>query len=570
VSTESTDTAPAAEEEGATYHGGRLVARRLKAHGVSKLFTLSGGHLFSIYDGCREEGIAIVDVRHESTAAFAAEGWAKVTREPGVCALTAGPGVTNGMSAMASAQANHSPMVVLGGRAPALRWGQGSLQEIDHVPFVRPLTKLATTPTSTEEIPGLVDDAFAAAVAPHCGPTFVDFPLDYVFMEAEEPVGLGGEAGEGGEGAAGSNGTGHGGPSADGAAVERAAELLRGAERPVIMAGTDLYWSRGEQALLELAESLRIPVFLNGLARGCVPADHELFFSRARSTALKGADVALVVGVPMDFRLAFGAAFGEDTEIVVVDSAEPERNHPRPVAAECYGSVSQTLSDLRVGAGGAALPSEPWLGELRAVESERRQAELADFEDDRSPLHPMRLYAELAKTLDRDAIVIGDGGDFVSYAGRVINSYSPGCWLDPGPFGCLGTGPGYALAAKLAHPERQVVMVVGDGAFGFTGMEFDTLARHGVNVVGVMGNNGIWALEKHPMEFLYGYSVAADLRPGTRYDEVVTALGGHGEMVDRPEQVAPAIERAFSAGLPALVNVLTDPTVVYPRKSNLA
>jgi acetolactate synthase-1/2/3 large subunit len=560
MSTESTDVAadaPAAE----SYHGGRLIARRLKAHGVSHLFTLSGGHLFSIYDGCREEGIAIVDVRHESTAAFAAEGWAKVTREPGVCALTAGPGVTNGMSAMASAQANHSPIVVLGGRAPALRWGQGSLQEIDHVPFVRPLSKLAATPESTEEIPGLVEDAFAAATAPHGGPAFVDFPLDYVFMEAPEPA----------EGDWGSrNGAVQDQPRANGSAVERAAELLRGAERPVIMAGTDLYWGRGEQALRVLAESLQIPVFLNGLARGCLPADHELFFSRARSTALKGADVALVVGVPMDFRLGFGAAFGEDTEIVVIDAAEPERSHPRPVAAECYGSVSQTLEDLRDGAAGQAPASGRWLEELRAAERERREAERAEFEDGRSPLHPMRLYAELAKSLDRDAIVIGDGGDFVSYAGRVIESYSPGCWLDPGPFGCLGTGPGYALAAKLAHPERQVVLMLGDGAFGFSGMEFDTLVRHGVNVVAVMGNNGIWALEKHPMEFLYGYSVAADLRPETRYDQVVAALGGHGEMVERPEQVAPAIERAFSSGLPALVNVLTDPTVVYPRKSNLA
>jgi acetolactate synthase-1/2/3 large subunit len=565
MSTESTEAAP----ETATYHGGRLIARRLKAHGVSHLFTLSGGHLFSIYDGCREEGIAIVDVRHESTAAFAAEGWAKVTREAGVCALTAGPGVTNGMSAMASAQANHSPMVVLGGRAPALRWGQGSLQEIDHVPFVRPLAKLAATASSTEEIPGLVDDAFAAAGTPHGGPAFVDFPLDYVFMEAAEPSGDAGDAGEAGDGEAG--GAVRGGPgSAEGAAVERAAELLRGAERPVIMAGTDLYWGHGEEALLSLAETLRIPVFLNGLARGCVPADHELFFSRARSAALKGADVALVVGVPMDFRLAFGAAFGEDTEIVVIDAAEPERRHPRAVAAECYGLIPETLSELRAGACAAALPSEGWIGELRVIEEERRAGERAEFEDGRSPLHPMRLYAELAKTLDRDAIVIGDGGDFVSYAGRVIDSYRPGCWLDPGPFGCLGTGPGYALAAKLAHPERQVVMMLGDGAFGFSGMEFDTLARHGVNVVGVMGNNGIWALEKHPMEFLYGYSVAADLRPGTRYDEVVVALGGHGELVERPEQVAPAVERAFSAGLPALVNVLTDPTVVYPRKSNLA
>lgn len=542
-------------EETGTFHGGRLIARRLKAHGVSHLFTLSGGHLFSIYDGCRAEGVAIVDVRHESTAAFAAEGWAKVTRQTGVCALTAGPGVTNGMSAMASAQANHSPMVVLGGRAPGLRWGQGSLQEIDHVPFVRPLSKLAATPESTAEIPGMVDDAFAAAAAPHGGVGFVDFPLDYVFSEAPEPEPEAQDEAP---------------VRASGAALARAAELLAGAERPVIMAGTDLYWGRGEQELMELAQRLRIPVFLNGLARGCVPADHELFFSRARSAGLKGADVALVVGVPMDFRLAFGAAFGQDTEIVVIDSAEPERSHPRAVAAECYGSIGATLGELAGAGGGAALASERWIEELRAVESERREAERAEFEDGRSPLHPMRLYGELAKVLERDAIVIGDGGDFVSYAGRVVESYRPGCWLDPGPFGCLGTGPGYALAAKLAHPERQVVMMLGDGAFGFSGMEFDTLVRHGVNVVGVMGNNGIWALEKHPMEFLYGYSVAADLRPETRYDEVVEALGGHGELVSEPEQVGPAIERAFSSGLPALVNVLTDPTVVYPRKSNLA
>jgi acetolactate synthase I/II/III large subunit len=547
----STDTA----QDTRTFHGGRLVARRLKAHGVSKLFTLSGGHLFSIYDGCREEGIEIVDVRHESTAAFAAEGWAKVTREPGVCALTAGPGVTNGMSAMASAQANHSPMVVLGGRAPALRWGQGSLQEIDHVPFVRPLTKLAATPGSTEEIPGLVDDAFAAACAPHGGPAFVDFPMDYVFMEAPEPESEPQESSEMG---------------APDVAIERAGELLAAAERPVVMAGTDLYWGRGEQALVELAETMGIPVFLNGLARGCVAADHELFFSRARSQALQGADVAIVLGVPMDFRLAFGASFGEDTEIVVVDVAEPERRHPRPVAVECYGAIGATLAGICSAAGAKRLASERWISELRAIENERRDAERAELQDDRAPLHPMRLYAELAKVLDRDAIVIGDGGDFVSYAGRVVDSYQPGCWLDPGPFGCLGAGPGYALAAKLARPDSQVVLLLGDGAFGFSGMEFDTLARHGVNVVGVIGNNGIWALEKHPMEFLYGYSVAADLRPATRYDQVVEALGGHGELVERPADVVPAIERAFSSGKPALVNVLTDPTVVYPRRSNLA
>jgi acetolactate synthase-1/2/3 large subunit len=542
------------ETEQQQQHGGRLIAKRLKAHGVTKLFTLSGGHLFSLYDGCREEGIDLVDTRHEATAAFAAEGWAKVTREPGVAALTAGPGVTNGMSALAAAQSNHSPMLVLGGRAPAARWGRGSLQEIDHVAFVRPLVKYADTPTATAEISGMVDEAFLAATTPHTGPAFVDFPMDLVFGMADESD--------------------EGGPrpprpvAADATELDNAIAKLREAERPVIMAGTNLYWGRAEDELQALAEALGIPVFLNGLGRGCLPADHELAFSRARSTALKGADVALVLGVPMDFRLGFGASFGEQTDIVVADVAEPVRSHPRPVAAELYGALGPTLAALRSGVG--ALETDAWVRQLRTEEDEKVASEQADLSDDRAPLHPMRVFAGLREVLDRDAIVVVDAGDFGSYAGRVVASYAPGCWLDPGPYGCLGSGVGYALAAKLAHPGRQVVLLLGDGAFGFHGMDYDTLARHGVDVVGVMGNNGIWALEKHPMEAVYGYSVVADLRPGTRYDTVVEALGGHGELVAEPGELRGALDRALSAGKPALVNVLTDPAVAYPRRSNLA
>ena len=539
----------------AQLHGGRLVAQRLKAHGVSHLFTLSGGHLFSIYDGCREEGIAIVDTRHEQSAAFAAEGWAKATRTPGVCALTAGPGVTNGMSALGSALKNNSPLLVLGGRAPAMRWGQGSLQEIDHVPFVEPLTKSARTAGSTAEIADLVDDALRTTLEPPPGPAFIDFPLDHVFMEGQSSP----EPGELPDPRAL--------PAPDG--VEQAIELLRGAERPAIMAGTGLYWAHGEEALEALCAELGIPVLLNGLARGCVPADHPSFFSRARSAALKGADVALVIGVPMDFRLGFGGSFGDDTKIVVIGQAPPEHPHPREVACELYGGVPATLEALREGAAGGPDRSA-WLAELREVENEKRAGEREELADDRAPLHPMRLYSDLQQVIDRSTIVIGDGGDFVSYAGRVIETYEPGCWMDPGPYGCLGSGPGYAIAAKLARPDRQVCLLLGDGAFGFAGMEFDTMVRHGLPVVGVMGNNGIWALEKHPMEFLYGYSVAAELQPELRYDKVVEALGGHGELVTKPGELKPALERAFASGKPALVNVLTDPTVVYPRKSNLA
>ena len=278
---------------------------------------------------------------------------------------------------------------------------------------------------------------------------------------------------------------------------------------------------------------------------------------------MKGADVALVVGVPMDFRLGFGGSFGDETQLIVIGSAAPEREHPREVAAELYGSVAGSLDALR-SAGGP--DRSAWVNELRAAENEKRAAEQDDLTDDRSPLHPMRVYGELAQVLDRNAVVIGDGGDFVSFAGRMIETYEPGCWMDPGPYGCLGAGPGAALAAKLAHPDRQVCLLLGDGAFGFAGMEFDTFVRHGVPVVGVMGNNGIWALEKHPMEFLYGYSVAADLQPGCATTRSCERWAGTASWWRRPDELRPALERAFASGKPALVNVLTDPDRRVPAQ----
>jgi len=544
----------ATQQAGSAVHGGRHVARALKSRGVTHLFTLSGGHLFSIYDGCREEGIEIVDVRHEQSAVFAAEGFAKATRRVGVAALTAGPGVTNGVSAIAGANANGSPVCVLGGRAPEMRWGSGSLQEVDHLPFIEPLVKRAGTVKDTADIPAATAEALDVALALPSSPTFADFPLDVVFMEAEaavpdSPPVVDPKPAEG---------------------VEEAAKLLAAAERPVIMAGTGVYWAHGEDALRSLAEAAGIPVFLNGMGRGCVPADHELAFSRARGAGLKGADVAVVAGVPLDFRLGFGGSFGDETKIIRVDYAENKLTKNRAPAVDLVGSIAATLEALAESPGLDPSRTKRWVDELRSAEDEKRAGESEQLDDDRSPLHPVRVYRELNDVLDRDAIVIGDGGDFVSYAGRYINTYGPGCWMDPGPFGCLGAGPGQAIGAKVAHPDRQVCLLLGDGAFGFAGMEFDTMARHGLGVVGVMGNNGIWALEHHPMKFLYGYSVAAKLAPETPYDRMVEALGCDGICVSRPEDLKPALEKAFASGRPTLVNVLTDPEVVYPRKANLA
>ncbi|MEZ5171780.1 MAG: acetolactate synthase [Acidimicrobiia bacterium] len=537
--------------------GGRLAAEVLQRWGVDCLFTLSGGHLFPLYDGCVQVGIDLVDTRHEQTAAFAAEGWAKVTRRPGVAALTAGPGVTNGVSAITSAFNTGSPVTVIGGRAPEARWGTGALQEMDHVPVVTSITKRAGTSRETASIPGDLDAALRAATTPHRGPTFLDIGLDVFFAEADvdvppEPP--------------------HAitpGSEPDPSQIETVASLVAEAERPVLLVGGDVYWAHAEEAMRHFAETAQVPVLVNGLGRGTIPADDPLAFSRARSAALGDADLVIVAGTPLDFRLGFGS-FGEARVVHLADSADGIAGHAT-LAASVAGDLVLTFEGLTAAVvEGPTIDHAAWVSTLRSEESARREADDEALWSDAVPIHPLRVFGELREHLDRDAIVIGDGGDFVSYAGKYVDTFQPGCFLDPGPYGCLGTGLGYSIAAALAHPDRQVVLLLGDGAAGFSLMDFDTLVRFGLPVVAVVGNNGIWGLEKHPMQLVYGYDVAAELRPGTRYDLVAEALGAHGDLVEEPAEIGPALERAFAVDGPALVNVLTDPADAYPRSSNLA
>jgi acetolactate synthase-1/2/3 large subunit len=537
--------------------GGRFAAEVLRRHDVDTVFTLSGGHLFPLYDGCVKTETRLVDTRHEQTATFAAEGWAKVTRRPGVAALTAGPGVTNGVSAMTAAWMNGSPVLVIGGRAPQGRWGAGSLQELDHVPIVSSVTKHAATLTASEQIPGDVDLALRTARTPHRGPVFVDVPLDAwgparaTIPPAPTPAAVAGDA-------------------PDGDDVATVARLTAEAARPMLIVGGDVFWARAEAALRAFVETARVPAFANGMGRGLLPADHELAFARARGGALKRADLVIVAGTPLDFRLGFGA-FG-DARVVHLGDAPESVSKNVELAAHTAGNLDTTFSALaeQTGSQSGRSDHEPWITELRDQEQAARAAEADALRADTSPIRPSRVYGELLPRLDRDAVVIGDGGDFVSYAGKYVDTFTPGCFLDPGPYGCLGMGSGYALAAGLAAPSRQVVVLWGDGAIGFSLGDLDTLVRFGVNVVAIVGNNGIWGLEKHPMQLFYGYDVAADLRPGTRYDEVVTALGGHGELVEEPDEIGPALDRGFATPGLSLVNVLTDPADAYPRSSNLA
>jgi acetolactate synthase I/II/III large subunit len=533
-------------------HAGEQAVAALRQFGTDVMFTLNGGHIWPLYEAARNQGMRVVDTRHEQSATFAAEGYAKLTRRPGLAALTAGPGITNGISAVTSAWFNGSPLVVLGGRAPQGRWGAGSLQELDHVPILSSITKSAATVTDSATAGKMVFEAARLASSPHRGPVFLDFPLD-VFGPSSGEVPSGESLDDVGA-------------SPDDAACAALGELIATAERPAFIVGSDVYWDGAWPELLAAVEQLRVPCFFNGLGRGTLPADHELAFLRTRGLLKGRADLVVVLGTPLDFRLGFGR-YGDAVVAHVVDSPGQRAAHIGVLTVA--GDLRLTLRALAENAGRRA-DHESWIAELTDAERAAAAAEVDLLDADADPIKPARVYGELRRRLARDAVVICDGGDFASYAGKFVEVFEPGCWLDTGPYGCLGNGMGYAIAARVARPSSQVVVLLGDGAAGFSLMDVDSLVRHQLPVVMVVGNNGMWGLEKHPMQMIYGWDVACDLQPGCRYDEVVRSLGGDGELVTSPADIGPALDRAFASGVPYMVNIVTDPADVYPRSSNLA
>jgi acetolactate synthase-1/2/3 large subunit len=541
-------------------HGGLLALAAARSRGVERMFTLSGAHVFPLYDAAAkgQPGMPIVDVRHEATAVFAAEATAKLTRHPGLAVLTAGPGITNGVSAITTAHFNASPVLVIGGRAPRSRWGQGSLQELDHPPLLAPVTKLAATVSGTAGIGPEVADALDLAQRPRRGPVFLDVALDDLYGTASAPDPQPAMAPPN---------------PPDPGDIARVAEVIRSARRPVLVIGSDVWSGGAETAARRAAEHLALPTIANGMGRGVLRPDSPVALNRARARAFAAADLVIVAGAPLDFRLGFGRFGGRDgsPESAVVhlaDSTEALAEHVA-LAASAVGDLSLIFDAVTaaVGEPGGRAADPDWLSDLQESAAAAWAADAETLSSAATPIHPGRIYGELRRVLAEDAVLIGDGGDFVSFAGRFLEPGRPGCWLDPGPYGCLGTGLGYAMAARLARPDAQVVALLGDGAAGFSLMDVDTLVRHRLPVVMVCGNNGVWGLEQGPMRFLYGYDVAAELNPMTRYDEVVRALGGAGEMVVDPDQVGPALRRALDSGVPYLVNVVTDPQAAYPRST---
>lgn len=542
--------------------GGELVARVLREAGVGHIFTLCGGHILPIYDGCLSAGVRIVDVRHEQAAAHAADAYARLTRGVGVAVVTAGPGVTDAVTGVANAFSARSPLLLIGGAAPLGLRGRGALQDMEQVGLLRPITKGAWSVPETRQIPGVLATAIRTALSGRPGPVFVEIPVDLLLNTIEDrlaPIPAGSVHRPAG--------------LADPGDVERLAHLVAAAARPVVLAGSGVYWDDAAAALAAFAEAAGAPVFMNGAGRGSLPVDHPLAFAHARGFALAHADLVLVLGTPLDFRLGYGQppAFAEDARVCMVDCDPGELGRNRPLELGLVGHIGRILDQVT-----RALPPAPpvareeWRRRVAEKERAGRDQLGAQCASDDVPVSHYRFAAEIASAVTPETIVVGDGGDVVGCAAKIVPLHRSGQWLDPGPFGCLGVGPSFAIAAKLLHPDRRVLLIAGDGAFGLNGMEMETAVRFGLPLTCIIGNDGGWGQIRNPQLSFWGEerAVATSL-PATRYDRMVEALGGRGVLVTEPKHIRPALERALGSDEVWCINVLLDPAA-YRRTGQVS
>jgi len=531
-------------------HGGKLAARALRQAGVECIFTLSGGHVMAIYDGCLDEGIKIVDVRHEQAAVHAADAWSRLNPGKIGCAvLTAGPGVTDGVTGVANAWRANSPILVIGGQGPFSNLRRGSLQEMDHVAVMKPITKWADTCYDTKRIPDYIEMAVRHAVSGNPGPAFLEIPIDVLGGQAEwdavrfpkirtEPPLL----------------------IPTRADVEAARDILAGAERPVMMVGTSVKWSNASGAVQKFIEQLHIPTFVNGMGRGTVKPGTPELLNRVRKEAITKCDVFICAGVLLDFRLGYGATIPAGAKIIQLDIENELIGTNRSADAAVVGNLAAAFDTLleSTACSGTKLDYSGWRDTLIAREAQLEAEFATQLNSDEVPVDPLRLCREIRDYVaGKDMILIGDGGDIVAQASKVLPVPEENCWMDPGPLGTLGVGMPFALAAQLSQPDKRVLIIYGDGAFGLNGFEYDTAVRFGLPIVGIVGNDAAWGQMARPQAATFGAErlVATKLN-STRYDKIVEAMGGHGEYCERPEEIGPALERAFASGKPALVNVV--------------
>jgi len=528
--------------------GGQVIARALKAQGVDTVFTLTGGHILAIMDGCVAEGINVVDVRHEQAAAHAADAYARLTGRLGVALVTAGPGVTDAVTGVANAFFANSPVLLIGGRHPTTEDLKGGLQEMDHPKLFHSITRWSGTAWNAGRYPEYIAMATRHAFTNRGGPVFLDTPWDISGTMVEENAIVWPEDARANRPAGVSEET-----------LGEIVDLLRDATKPVIFGGTGLRWTQQPgfiESLDEFVIGYRAPTYLNSLARGSLPFGHPYLGNRARGDALRGADIILALGVDWDFRTGFGKKINPGATVIQIDADPSKIGWNRDANIGVVADPGTVVAQLCRRLGDIGRMEDPeWTVEIRAAERAKQEAADEVSVSEADPIHPERFAREVGDFFGDDTIVAADGGDIVSTTAKWLQTSRPGALLDPGPFGCLGVGAPFALAAKSVEPDTRVGIVYGDGSFGFNGMEYDTLIRHNLPVVGVIGNDGAWNNIKAIHRMAHPDSVFLSEIGFRPYEKIVEGLGGYGELVEKPSEIRPALERAQDAGVPALVNI---------------
>jgi acetolactate synthase-1/2/3 large subunit len=561
-----TETTPAARAvDPGTISGGHLVAKALRAEGIDVIFTLCGGHIIDIYDGCIDEGIKVVDVRHEQVAAHAADGYARVTGKPGCAVVTAGPGTTDAITGVANAFRAESPMLLIGGQGALNQHKMGSLQDLPHVDIMKPITKFASNVVTTERVADMCSMAFREAMAGAPGPSFLEIGRDILdgHVPIEDAV-----IPEAGRYRASTKSIG------DPADIERLADILVNAETPCVLLGSQVWTSRGHEAAIEFAHSLNIPAYMNGAARGTLPPGDSHHFHLTRRHAFNNADVIVIVGTPFDFRMGYGKRLRQEATVVQIDMDYKTVGKNRDIDLGLVGDPGAILAAVTQAASGrtskGASDRESWLQSLRDEEKRLKEERLPRITNDNAPIHPLRLAHEINEFLTENSLYIGDGGDVVTFSGGVVQPKGPGLWMDPGPLGTLGVGMPFAMAAKLARPDREVVGLFGDGALSLTGWDFETMVRFDLPFIGVVGNNSYMNQIRYGQIQKYGEDRGdvGNKLGDVKYDLFAKMLDGYGEEVREPKDIRPALERARESGKPSLINVWIDPDAFAPGTMN--
>ena len=548
--------------------GGHLVAKQLKAEGIDVIWTLCGGHIIDIYDGCLDEGIKIIDVRHEQVAAHAADGYARMTGKPGCAVVTAGPGTTDAVTGVANALRAESPFLLIGGQSALSQHMMGGLQNLPHVDMMKPISKFASQVQTTERIPDMISMAFRECYHGAPGPAFLEIPRDVLDAKVDlakvrfpKP----------GQYRASTK------LMANPDDVQKLADILVKSERPCVLLGTQVATCRAYDAAKEFVRKLNVPAYMNGSGRGTLPPGDPHHLHRTRGYAFEKADVIVIVGTPFDFRMGYGKRLRADATVVQIDLDYRTVGKNRDVSLGLVGDVGVILNAVTAAATGrtdiGAKKRQAWIDELHAQEKKALEKFMPDFMSDSTPINPYRVAWELNQFLTEDTIYIGDGGDVVTITAQAVQPRSPGHWMDPGPLGTLGVGVPFALAAKFAHPKKEVLCYFGDGAFSLTGWDFETAVRFKLPFLGVIGNNSAMNQIRCGQIMKYGKErgdVGNMLSP-VPYGKFAEMLGGHGEEVRDPKQIRPALDRAREAvagGKPALVNIWVDIDVWAPGTKN--